>query len=530
VPNRSVGRSRWRIDTFDLLVLLAFLALSMWTVFVLTARQTSQHVWTGTNGLYFRDQMQYLGWIRDSARHVLIGNPFITAHSPHDYLNPGLAISGALVRLGVRAWLSYLIWTPVAAVGLFVAVRTYVRQLVVGTAKRRFALVLALFYISPVAGLAEHFHWNQVIFVKSMALEMWPGNYLWGYPFTAITVALMVGAFIAYERDRRDGRVRPWAPLCALFCSWFQPWQGATLLLVVVVSEALLLRRRQPTPPALMVVTAVGGAIPLVYYFLLSHLDASWSLSGHVNLLQGLPWLDLLATLLPLGAFAVLAYWKIPTTFQDCAVRVWPLGALGILWFIQVSHVGTFPKHTLQGLSVPLAILAVIGAARLRLGLSASSRVILASVLVAALMAFAVGRQLDEARSLGAPTIVGSAPFFLNNSQSDALNYLDRAPLEGSVLSSVYLGQIVPAETGRKTWVGIASWTPNYQKRIVLADQLFSGKLSALSSVALVRSTGARFLLSDCRYRADLSPLLDPILRSVRHFGCATVYTVRTGG
>ncbi len=82
VPDSAIRRMRWRIDAFDLVVLAAFLALSMWTVGLLVAQQTPQQSWTGTNGPYLGDQMQYLGWIRDSAQHVLIGNPFRTTEPP----------------------------------------------------------------------------------------------------------------------------------------------------------------------------------------------------------------------------------------------------------------------------------------------------------------------------------------------------------------------------------------------------------------------------------------------------------------
>ncbi len=187
--------------------------------------------------------------------------------------------------MGIAVWLSYLLWVPVAALALFVAARIYVRRLISGKAARRCALILALFYISPVADLAQHSHWSQGIFLRSMSLEMWPGFYLWGYPFTAIAIALMIGTLIAYQRDRRDRRVRPWAPICALLCAWLQPWQGATLLLIVLASEAFLWwRHRRLGLPA---VTAAGALLPLGYYFLLSHLDSTWTLSGAGQFLSG---------------------------------------------------------------------------------------------------------------------------------------------------------------------------------------------------------------------------------------------------
>jgi hypothetical protein len=524
----STNGCRWRIDAFDLAVLVTFLGLSMWTAAVLVAQQTPQQIWTGTNGPYIGDQMQYLGWIRDSAKHVFIDNPFDTKEGSYDYLNPGLAISGLLVRLGAAAWISYLMWTPLAAVGLFVATRAYVRRLVTGTAKRRSALILALFYISPVAELARLLHWNQLIFVGSLSLEMWPGLYLWGYPLTAITVALMIGTLIAYERDRRDGRVRLWAPICALFCSWLQPWQGATVILIVLVTEALLWWRGHPTPLALPAATAASATLPLGSYYLLSHVDAAWALSGRVNFSQGIPVGDLLITVSPLFVCAILAYRTVPMTFQGLAVRIWPFAAFAVLRFIQLAHVGTFPTHALQGLSIPLGVLAVIGASRLRLGLPALTRVILGTVLVAGLIGPSLVRELDDAHGFATPTIFGYTPYFIRPSERDALNYLNRSPEPGAVLSTLYLGQIVPAETGRETWVGIVSWTPNYVQRVALADALFSGKLGSAQAAAAIKSSRVRFLLSDCRRNFDLKRLVPTILATTKRFGCATVYRVAT--
>ena len=54
--------------------------------------------------------------------------------------------------------------------------------------------------------------------------------------------------------------------------------------------------------------------------------------------------------------------------------------------------------------------------------------------------------------------------------------------------------------------------------------------LAPNAAVAFVKSSGARFLLSDCNNHVDLSVALAPIVRSVHHFGCATVYEVKPGG
>ena len=297
--SRSAGGRRLP-DLFDLLVLVLFVLLSLWTVFVLLSQQGSDHIWTGTNGPYIGDQMQYLGWIHSSYHHILAGNPFESSGGIRDYLNPALVISGLLVVLGVSTSVSYLVWTPVAAILLGVATWFYIRRTLSKTASRRIALVLALFYLSPLPLVASHLHWN-VLYVNSYSFEMWPAYYLWGYPFTALSVAFLIGCLLTLTRARDGGKFGWASPICALFCAWLQPWQGATLLLVVAGCEIYARRRGlSKTRRSLLVATVTAALVPLLYYFLLSRFDATWRLSGQVNGHTEPAW-DLVLSLAPLG-------------------------------------------------------------------------------------------------------------------------------------------------------------------------------------------------------------------------------------
>ena len=87
-------------DWFDIAVLVLLTVLSIWLLVSLALRSSPNHLWTGTDGPYIGDQMQYLGWIQDAGHHVLIGNPFDTKVANGDFLNPFLLVSGALTRLG----------------------------------------------------------------------------------------------------------------------------------------------------------------------------------------------------------------------------------------------------------------------------------------------------------------------------------------------------------------------------------------------------------------------------------------------
>ncbi len=421
-------------------------------------------------------------------------------------------------------------WKPVASVLLFIAVRAYVRHLCAGTAARRVALVIALFYISPLAELGQRFHWFNTldaITVEAAGLEMWPGLYLWGYPFTALCIASLVGALLAYERDRVDRRLRPWAPLLGLTCAWLQPWQGATFLILIIGTEGVCARRERAIDVRLVIVTGLATAIPLVYYSILSRTDPTWILSGKVNLVV-YPWVPVLLTLLPLALLTILACRYRAPSFNDVAVRLWPLTALAIYCVIALAHVGTFPSHALQGLSVPFAVLlvTVVGHVPIRFGSPVRTGAIIAALL-AVFVVPSVWREMNSARSIGSPETGAVEPIFISADEQQAFLYLKRNDLPGAVLAPVELGAAVPAETGRRTWVGIYSWTPDYEYRVAAANDLFAGRLGSAGARNLVEGSGTRFLLSDCHHNVDLVPQLGSLLRSDRKFGCVTVYSLR---
>jgi hypothetical protein len=522
-------RTHARIDLFDVAVLFAFGVLSVWVLATLVGQSGPNRIWTGTDGPFFGDQMQFVGWIADASHHVLVSNPFDSLGTRGVFLQPGVALSGALVRLGLRPSVAYLWWKPLAVVVLFGATRSYVRCLLTKTAHRRAALVLALFYVSPMFWLFQNnnaFSLSDRVGLQAFTVEMWPGLYLWGYPFTALAVALMPLGLLAYQRDRQARRIGPWAPICGLLCAWFQPWQGATLLLIIAVSEILLWRREKQIRPMLLAVNGAAIVVPLAYYALLGRVSSAWAQSGRVNMIA-YPILLLVIVVAPLTIVAIFAYRVPAVTFQQVAVRIWPIAALGEYVLIWIGRVGTFPSHALQGLGIPLAVLAVVGATHIPFSLNPIVRLCAGAALVALLVIPSLTNEINQARGIGKPSLFGaSEPYHITASENAALNYLRDNPIAGAVLAPLYLGQTVPAQTGRQTWVGIGSWTPDYNSRTVQADALFSGHMPKDEALGLLKSSQVKFLLSDCAENYPLAKLLGTAVSSERRFGCATVYMV----
>jgi hypothetical protein len=516
-------------DWFDITTLLVFAGLSVWLLAFLVSKTGPNHLWTGTDGPYIGDQMQYLGWIQDAGHHVLIGNPFDTKADSGDFLNPLLLVSAVLTRFGFSASASYLVWKPVAVVVFFLATHAYVYRMVRGTSQRRCALVLALFFTSPVASFVLHISAIPPLdrFVLPVASnEMWPILYLWGYPLTAIAIGSMCFCLLCYERDRSLGQIRLVAPVLSLLCAWLQPWQGATIVGTLVLSELVMWSRERKLQIGLLAATAGAAAVPLVYFSALGHFDPVWKAGGVADQSHA-PFLSLLIVIAPLAIPALLAY-RLPIRhYQSVIVRIWPVVAVLEVEIIDRGGIGTYGLHALQGLSIPLAVLAVIGVASLRIHVPRPLKAVLATALVLFILLPNGWKSLNNARTVGVGPLYGNDPYFITRDEQDALDYLKDTSEPGSVLAPSFIGELVPAETARNTWVGNYTWTPNDSHRAASANALFSGKLSTSQATRLIRSSHARFLLSDCSMNANLSNLkfvLD--VKATRYFGCTTVYRV----
>jgi hypothetical protein len=513
-------------DRFDAAALAALAALAMAVVGGLLLRVwTHGGLVTGADGFLVADPMQYLDWARQAGEHGLIANRHDLAPGPRAFAHPGLFLSGVAYWLGAGPAVAYLLWKPVAVGVLFAGALLLVRRTLERTDDRRLALVVALFFCSPVAavvgwgGLGSEADKLAVDFATG---EMWTGSYLWGYLFTAIAVGVLPLALLAYERGRDGGSGRMLAVAAGggLLCAWLQPWQGATYALVLVGAEVVALRRGRVVGGAVrdLVAPLLATAAPLVYYLVLSLTDASWELAGTVNDLPRWPWWVLVVALAPLAVPAAFAYRLPAPGFVPVALRVWPLAGL-VVYF---QPFGTFPFHALQGLPLPLAVLAAL-ALRSWLG-ERPLRFLPAAAVVVVLCGIGFAYRVSELRDA---VNVGRQPFFLEADERDALRFLDASPEAGGVLAPVYSGIVVPAYTGRETWIGAGSWTPDQPQRVEEAEALFGGRMDAAQAEELVRRSGARFLYSDCHGRADVTAIVAGFTEEPRRFGCATVWRVR---
>jgi hypothetical protein len=358
---------------------------------------------------------------------------------------------------------------------------------------------------------------------------------------------LACGAFalLSYARARADGRVSWWPGILGALAGFLHPWQGEVLVLTVLGAELSAVERRAVRPVLrpgeaarvarrwvgsargrLTLATFVLLAIPLLYYVMLAGFDRSWRLAEQASP-HGFPALATVTALAPLALVALLGYRGTVSGFLGRAVRVWPVAMLAV-YLVSSAGLGSTPLHALDGVTLPLAVLAVDGCRRAGWGRLVGSRMI-ATGLIAVFTVPATLYEMNGARDDTRPSVRNSG--FVTAAERRALDYLALARPAGGVLTGAYLGAAVPGWTGRATYVGHCIWSqPDCAGRIERTDRLLGGRMSAAGARAFVRGSEARFVLADCAENADLTRALGSLLASVRRFGCATVYVLRGQG
>jgi hypothetical protein len=271
---------------------------------------------------------------------------------------------------------------------------------------------------------------------------------------------------------------------------------------------------------ALAATTVAATALPLLYYVLLERLDAAWRLADTVTRHHVWALSSALLPLLPLLLAAALAYRRRPRNFLGVAARLWPFAAL-VVWALSMARLGATPLHAWTGITIPLAVLAVEGVRSLSLGRLCNRW--LAVIVVVALTVPGTIWMMSQTNAFIAPG--RHSQNLINRSELPAFRYLASNPRPGGVLSSYTLGDAVPGETGRRSYLGDYRWSgPAYETNQTLIWEVLHGWIRGRAARAFVLGTGMRFLLADCTSHAPLQRTLAPIVASAHGFGCATVY------
>ena len=266
--------------------------------------------------------------------------------------------------------------------------------------------------------------------------------------------------------------------------------------------------------------------VPAAYYFVLGHTDASWEL-GAEN--YSTP-LDFTMTWRRRSRSRRSRCRRCSATRAgpaDLGERIlWLWAPLGVALYLFPGTPVRF--HAFNGVSIPLAILAVRGlapyVARTRRG-GIAARVVAAGAWSRLIALLVLPGTVDRVRSARGAVYLNQQPYNLEPGEATRSTPSQRPPGPGGVMAPVDFAALVPYRTGRETWVATPSWSPDFGPRAAAVANLFAGRLPPAQARALVESSGVRFVVADCRTTTDLSGVLGPLV-DARRYGCATVYEV----
>ena len=490
-------------------ILYALVLLALTTLPYALAWSRSNEEWRFSGFLIGVDDSQsYVAKMRQGAAGEL-GFTLIYTTESHQpaagvylhYLLPGWAIgqfipesSPALTPALITAF--HVMRLTAATIYLLVLYR-FISAFVLTERLRLLAFVLATiggglgWLLIPGGGLPPEFYLPEAFGFLS----------LWSIPHLLIARAALLGGLLLFMGSAESGRWRPaiGAGLCWALMGAIVPFYMAVLYAVLAAWIALVWLRARAFPTRLNVmgVAAGGLTLPLFAFYALQFSAnpamAAWSAQ---NVLPTPPPLVLLLAYLPLLLPALTALPFIWASAWEKGRLVlliaWPVAAL-LLAYAPIN----VQRRLLEGVIVPLAILAAIGLAGwARHGFA--GRLIAGATIVAACLSSVLLLMGGVGAALNPTT-----PVFRPAAEAPAFDWLNtHAPRGAVALSTFATGNALPSFTHLRPFVGHGPETIAANEKTALAEAFFRGELTADEQAAL--------LAGPCIAPAPL-PCSDPI-------------------
>jgi hypothetical protein len=202
---------------------------------------------------------------------------------------------------------------------------------------------------------------------------------------------------------------------------------------------------------------------------------------------------------------------------------MWVPAAL-VIYVLSATALSATPLHAFNGITIPLALLAVKGVRETGLTRMPRGRLLAGAAVVLGTVPANV-YAMAYAHTYTSPQTNNAN--FIRPAELRAIRYLADEREPGGVLSQFYLGDVVPGYTGRQVFVGDCLWTEPYCiPRSLAADRFFQGQMSPTAARRFARQTGARFILASCNSHVDLRRWLGSMIVATRRFGCAAVWEI----
>ncbi len=348
-------------------------------------------------------------------------------------------------------------------------------------------------------------------------------------PHLIASLTLMVLTFYLMLRafDTQQLKYSVGAGIASFFLAWFHPFNGPTVfavLLVYMLTMFIWHRRIYWRWVKHYVILGLCTLPAVIYLFTLQQTDwviRNWSAQ---NILPSPSiWMYIIGfgLLLPL---ALIGVWR--TVQLQYSRRLFLAVWMVVSWVLIYMPV-SFQRRMSEGMQIPLIILAVCGIIFL------FKRISHTYLRIGFAMTLLLFLPLSNLQVLGQEFYLFSSkptlPYYLEQDEVDAMHWLrDQAGYRDIIFSSYYIGNYIPAYSGRVVWIGHGPQTIDLPWKYETSKWFWQDNADDQAKEDLLRGDGIHYVWFGRKEQelGSYDPSQHDYLREVYHNPAVTIYAV----
>ncbi|HCJ52293.1 MAG TPA: hypothetical protein DHV25_01060 [Candidatus Kerfeldbacteria bacterium] len=415
------------------------------------------------------------------------------------YVNPFWYAIGIGARLFDLSPLTALQASRVALIPAFLLVMyLFLSWMSSSQTVRRVALLLIVFssglgvFLNPILFLRD----NPVrLPVDTWVPEAIPFLTLYHNPHLLASLTLIIFTFLCMLLAFHTHKIRysVIAGLSGMAVTSFHPFNAPTIVVVILIYLVVtMVRTRRMQWEWIMHVGLLGTLmLPAAAYLLtLQAVDpvvAEWNAQNILPSPSPLMYLIGFIFMIVFGAYAVVKK-QGRTLSHPTLVYVWII--VSVLLIYSPLH---FQRRMVEGLFIPLAILAAIGMVHLweRLRVSRRPFIYQTTVLMFLVVFLPLTNVQIVLQDIQHYSATKSLPYYITDQEVESLSWLQSHTVRDAViLSTAYSGNFIPAYSLRRVYIGHGPQTLFLTDKKILVDKFFSSEMSSAEEESFLREFG----------------------------------------
>jgi hypothetical protein len=489
----------------------------------------------------FIDTNTYLAWIHQAADgHLLFKNVYTTEPHSRMLFHPLFALLGLISGFtGLSAITVHSLSRILFGFSLLAFCYHFISLFMEGEFNRSLAFIMV--------SLSGGFAWLKFFPTVNAIPEAWfltgwvEGNTfysIYSLPLFSASILMLLAVFYLMIRAFETGKLSfsLWAGVVSFVLISTHPYD-ALIIYPVIASYAVIKYFISKDASKLMgevksfgVMFLVSALSPLYNFWasLVNPVFREWAWSAAVTLSPGFIWYILfygfLSALLLFGAMRIFTDINSPLFHRRLFLAVWAF-AVPFLIFAPLP----FQRRLIEGVHVPIAILATIGAIFLFGKLKLNVRIASAALIVLLIPGSLVLLSNDMAY-LKQNSENQSVAGFLDKDIYDAMKWLEaNTERDDIVLADYELGNYVPAISGNVVYIGHSPETINFWGKWSLVKNFFNADTDDKFRKEFLRVSGTKYIIYSWKERklGGFDPFGAPYLQVVHRSPSTSVFLVK---